>query len=380
MARVSEDLSQLIHAGDADHEQQWSCDLETHEFSWHGGPHVSNGGSRGSRRGIEPEDIAGLFKDLGQQVMEVVITGRNAEESRALLMAFADCRDREEPACPREEVTQLVRKLCAEAVGQRLGGECFASGRQSAVVVDGSALELTIQDQVEAEFETDQMVGSACGYLPDQMEAELERALTEGPLPGIDASAHSSGHSELQQPVTSRGWHMSGSDGVMGLGALAGMSVAMSTSYGLSAAVGSISALAIAANRRRRRACNRDESYLSEEHCELTRAKLGKAFVPIDDGLTVEERLDGARAMAMGARFPRLDNGMVIVPLGEIGHSAPSPNPLLTAIELASMAAVVETVQGGGSISKRRLKSITIRGSRGCALTFEHDIPPCSVM
>ena len=92
------------------------------------------------------------------------------------------------------------------------------------------------------------------------------------------------------------------------------------------------------------------------------------------DELTTEERILGAHLAAV-----RMQEAQVIVseddtppnlmaPLGLLSND--NDNPLLASMILSAMVLLTDAVVGGGDINGYVLRSVAVRGCRGCALKF----------
>lgn len=125
-------------------------------------------------------------------------------------------------------------------------------------------------------------------------------------------------------------------------------------------------------------------------------SSLGRLVVEIVDGLTDEERSEAGKLVALNARsrsyleMPRrlgtLDEDeqacaekceaeevTVVIPLGFVGPSG--GNPVINAMSTAALASICETLIGGRTIRGRTMRSVEVRGHRGCAVKFVQDTP-----
>ncbi|CAK9082422.1 unnamed protein product [Durusdinium trenchii] len=67
----------------------------------------------------------------------------------------------------------------------------------------------------------------------------------------------------------------------------------------------------------------------------------------------------------------------LVIPLGSFGEE--NPNPLLASMMTCAIALITDSIAAGGEINGYMLRSVTVRGSRGCALTFRR-ANTCSIL
>lgn len=66
-----------------------------------------------------------------------------------------------------------------------------------------------------------------------------------------------------------------------------------------------------------------------------------------------------------------------MIPLGSFAEDHCSP--LIASMTICAMAVITDSIAGGGDINGFALHSVTVRGSRGCALTYRR-VHSCSIL
>ena len=108
--------------------------------------------------------------------------------------------------------------------------------------------------------------------------------------------------------------------------------------------------------------------------------KTGVDLVLVDE-LTEEERVLGGHLAALRSQEAQViaseDDSPpnLVAPLGLLASD--NDNPLLTSMVLSAMSLITDAVAGGGDINGYSLRSVAVRGCRGCALKFRraHSCP-----
>ena len=99
------------------------------------------------------------------------------------------------------------------------------------------------------------------------------------------------------------------------------------------------------------------------------------------DELTEEERVLGGHLAAVRVQEAQVVASeddtppTLMAPIGLLVND--NDNPLLTSMILSAMALITDAMAGGGEINGYVLRSVRVRGCRGCALTFRraHSCP-----
>lgn len=135
--------------------------------------------------------------------------------------------------------------------------------------------------------------------------------------------------------------------------------------------------LDLATNRRsfwRRRRNELDESHANEGMSNWRHLLEGSRDLELDDGLTEQEKCLGGQLAAKSLREARIvasedeeSSSCLMAPLGVLGDNS---NPILAAMVTAGTALIAESLAGGGHIQGYAMRSVELRGCRGCAVKF----------
>jgi hypothetical protein len=257
-------------------------------------------------------DIWELLVSQNDGMKEVVMAARSAECACHLLFAITEAHS--VPQFTRRDVGLTAAELVAEALTYRLDGD-VAGHPASVFLDDGYSLVLRLDDidiaAGDASAQADLMQD-----LFDTIAEELEMKLSEAT--GLTAPRNLQKH-----------------------------------------------------NRESTKGRNEFVSWMD----------LGAAVVDINDGLCAEERHQGAHQIAEMARSQshleasEEEDGKIslVIPLGRTGPSA--ANHIINAMYTAALAALCETLIGGRDIEHRAIRSIDVRGHRGCAVKFVLESP-----
>lgn len=260
------------------------------------------------------QDIEELLNELNHRQKEVILAAGSAECAFHLLVSIVEAHS--VPQFSRREVAVAASDLVAEALTERFGGEI--SGHDAEVVIDEEsslALHLRVLDEPSV-YEAAHLTST---------QAERIEALVHTAIP------------ELEEKMSSKS-------------ALTGL-------------------------RSGKSADPTTEGYVSW-------AALGPPIADIVDELDDEERCQSGRHIAKNAESHSFVNDSieegeegitVVIPLGPASHKA--ENPVIAAMSIAALGAVCETLIGGREIGGRALRSIQVRGHRGCAVKFIQDTP-----
>lgn len=368
---------------------------------------------------IEGSDVETLVYDVGPCFQEIAVSAATYDQAWQLLLAVAVACGSASPS--PHEVRSAVAQLVADALELRFGrankpegSSPVVAGRVASVIVEGTALFLRLR---EPRYEGN--VIGAHGWsmcfepLASRVEKDLEAALSHEPVPGTTSFV-----SIVEAPqLAPRCWPRAALVGCVGalLGVIlvtASLSAALVVA-GLSALCGYVSALKrssvvslrnagvtklastssaqslpydtlLAAGGRSPPRCwetgaesspeaARDES----DRPAFSWSMFSSGLVHIRDGLSPEERRQGARDLARGLRA--MDDAAscdqlgesdaaIVFPLGDLSES--QPNAVLGAIALASLAALTDTLSGGGAVDNLVPQCVEVRGNRGCSVTL----------
>lgn len=314
-------------------------------------------------------DVSKLLRRIDEQQAEVVLVATSPLQAYGLLLAAAGAcaQTRFKP----EEVPGAVGRLVAATLRQNIGSRlaCCAAD----VAVDGTSLRLrlfgkgTVGGDAD-DSDEDCSPGSQHAALLQKVASELEAKLlgagiaADGCVAATNTATASSSSWSSWWGAPSL-WRPSRSD----------------------QGAAPFSTIATIFGRRRLPPSPQPAPAppASEPEAEggLTWASFGRLLLRLEDGLTNEERAGGAAAIADTCRREAVfrlssvqpDEWQVEVPLGDAAEVC--SNPLLAAMWTAAVAALADTLMGGVGIGKRVLRSVEVRGCRGCSARFVTETP-----
>lgn len=336
----------------------WTCFRDLGEFCWR----------EEVGRPPDADDVVALVEEVPGDD-EVTISASSFAHAWALLLAVGDAR-----RCPQPDSKDLdcaVRELVTEALWNRLSlsDDVAAGGRFARLVLEGHVMIFRVAgDAEEDEGISDNTVGD------QPLVATLERRLES-----IFCSSAVPGASDLADPTSITGDPVrSSADGAkVTAGLCATMLAAPFGSFAVGVAgLGILGAAVSTGSCKRRSPVTKYIAPLKDRTYSWT--MFGAKPLRVVDGLSLDERRQGARALVRCLRFL---NSEVDVPTGEfaLGDSLDVSNPLLASSILAALATVMDSLAGDTAVCRRRVRSVEVRGPRGCAITLAAD-PLCPIM
>jgi len=168
-----------------------------------------------------------------------------------------------------------------------------------------------------------------------------------------------------------------------------GVALATPVSYGLAAGAAlsaTVSAAIVTLKHRWQRATAKRALSAFGDGVRDRGAQLAAAFgvteIQLIDDMSDEEWQQGIDQLTneiSDHRVVSIDDSTTAIQLPMGAFDEDTSNPLLAVLFFSALCHIMEDIMGGRTLHKRFVKSIELRGCRGCAIHFEYETP-CRVL
>eukprot|EP00434_Breviolum_minutum_P005036 symbB.v1.2.004445.t2/scaffold249.1/size274694/4 len=319
-------------------------DEQDNEFVWN--PEISN-------LELQPFHIQSLFGGLDSRTSEMTVAAKDFQAAKALLLAA--CAATGPPPFVRAEIEASAMRLVTNIFAKHMGKEIC--GYAASFTEELGSLVLNLHD-----FDRS---------LDEQKESFLPTLGVAATKPASTAAAQRKGLASAGLAIGAAGTVASGGSSLLAVGFAAA-----------AAGVGAHAAMV------------EDPTTPSVGHpfgtsdLELANAvatlkEMLKTGVDLKlfDEISPEERSTAAQMAVEYSKQAHLvsddETPSVMVPLGSFAEE--HCNPLIASMMICAIALIADSIAGGGNINGYSLHSVTVRGSRGCALTYRK-AHTCSIL
>lgn len=333
-------------------------DEQDNEFVWN--PEISN-------LELQPFHIQSLFGGLDSRTSEMTVAAKDFQAAKALLLAA--CAATGPPPFVRAEIEASAMRLVTNIFAKHMGKEIC--GYAASFTEELGSLVLNLHD-----FDRS---------LDEQFRAELAHFIEESlgkesflPTLGVAATKPASTAAAQRKGLASAGLAI----GAAGTVASGGSSL---LAVGFAAAAAGVGAHAAMVEDPTTPSVGHPfgTSDLELANAVATLKEMLKTGVDLKlfDEISPEERSTAAQMAVEYSKQAHLvsddETPSVMVPLGSFAEE--HCNPLIASMMICAIALIADSIAGGGNINGYSLHSVTVRGSRGCALTYRK-AHTCSIL
>eukprot|EP00439_Symbiodinium_sp_Y106_P082524 s756_g21.t4 len=316
------------------------------------------------------EDMLSCGRGPLGRTTEVIVSAPNFGHAKSLLLAA--CQAAGAPTFCPEEVDATAVRVVADSLKSHIGRD--VCGHRASVSEELGCLMLTLRD-FRRPFD-EQFSSELAGLIEESLSSvsSLPTLGLDSSKPAVSAAARREAYASLGLAAGAAGTVVTGGSALVAVGF-----AAAAASLGAHAAMGQTDPTSPAVGCAFGRGTSRDLRVSSAAAMLRELLKTGVDLSLVDE-LTDEERVLGGHLAALRVREAQVVASEDDTPptlMAPLGLLVNNDNPLLTSMILAAMALITDSMAGAGEINGYVLRSVRVRGCRGCALQFRraHSCP-----